>query len=458
MRIVAGDFRQVDLATDASVIKQLGDRVGQAAGAHVVHADDRVRLAKATAGIDDFLTAALHLGVIALHRGVIQLGAGAARRDRRSRAAAQPDQHRRAAQHDDFVARLHGALQHVARTQVGQAAGQHDRLVIAAAQAGFAGFVLVGAEIAAQTRTTKLVVERGRTQRAVAHDLERAGHARRQRAVDFPRLRVAGNTQIGHRKTGEASFGLAAATGGALVANFAAGAGGRTGPRRDRGRVVVRLHLDRKIDALFMRAPDAVFRIGEKALADAALDHRRVVRIRGQGMRRRLLVRVLDHAEQALILIDAVQRPTGVEHLVPAMLGVGLCEHEKLGIGWVAAQFGVAVDHILDFIVSQGQTETAVRFIQRALRVAAKRDMHQIPGLANQEQALGLVDRRQHRLRHRVVQFGHDHGEVWRAGRRQAGDLPGHAALDPANVGAFRTETGTMQDFRGLTRPRRDGA
>ena len=66
------------------------------------------------------------------------------------------------------------------------AAGNHDRLVIAAHRAGHV--LLVDAEVAAQVGAAEFVVERGAAERALDHDLERrgdavrlAGHARSRR-------------------------------------------------------------------------------------------------------------------------------------------------------------------------------------------------------------------------------------------------------------------------------------
>ena len=61
--------------------------------------------------------------------------------------------------------------------------------------------------------------------------------------IGFPRLREAGNVQVGDRETGQAGLGLGAAAGRAFVADLAAGTGRRAGERRDRGRMIVRLDL-----------------------------------------------------------------------------------------------------------------------------------------------------------------------------------------------------------------------
>jgi hypothetical protein len=65
---------------------------------------DRVVVAQLPATVDDFLAAALHFRVFALYRSEVQVGRTGAGGHRRSRAAAQADQHRRAAEHDQLGA------------------------------------------------------------------------------------------------------------------------------------------------------------------------------------------------------------------------------------------------------------------------------------------------------------------------------------------------------------------
>src|SRR5690606_11866992 len=150
----------------------------------------------------------------------------------------------------------------------------HDRLVVGAAQAvGLAQFE--AAEVAGEVRAPELVVERGRAQRAVGHDLERGRHARVERALAFPRLRQPGDAQVRDAEAAQPGLGLAAAAGRALVADLAAGAGGRARERRDRGRVVVGLDLD--AERAVGQALGAVFarlRVRAVAARRVAGDHR----------------------------------------------------------------------------------------------------------------------------------------------------------------------------------------
>ena len=93
---------------------------------------NRVGLALRKTAVDDFLRAALHFRVAALHRGEIEIFLAAAAGHRRRRAAAEADQHRRAAEHDDVRAGRDFALVDMLAANRADAAGDHDRLVITA--------------------------------------------------------------------------------------------------------------------------------------------------------------------------------------------------------------------------------------------------------------------------------------------------------------------------------------
>src|SRR5690606_1786178 len=109
----------------------------------------------------------------------------------------------------------------------------------------------------------ELVVERGAAERAVDHDLQRGHDATRLAVVLFPGLREAGDAQVGYGKAGQAGLGLAAATGGAFVADLPTGAGGGAGKRGNSGRVVVRLDLHQDVNRLLMGAVFFSARLGE---------------------------------------------------------------------------------------------------------------------------------------------------------------------------------------------------
>ena len=248
-----------------------------------------------------------------------------------------------------------------------------------------------------------------------------------------------------HAEAGQAGLGFAAAADRAFVADLAAGAGGRTRPWRDRGRVVVGFHLDRVRHLAGFRAPHAGRRIHAEAAPATAGDHRGVVAVGRQRVRRMRGVGGADHAQQGLLARLAVQRPVRVEHLVPAVFRVGLREHHQFGVGGVAAQCAVAVHQILDFIRRQRQTQVRIGGLQRRLRVAGQRDVLERAGLAVQKQTSGVIDARQHRLGHAVVQHVQRGGMRRLIGRRQCIQRIGHAALD-----ARAADAAAAQDVAGL--------
>ncbi|OIQ69095.1 hypothetical protein GALL_493060 [mine drainage metagenome] len=137
--------------------------------------------------VDDFLGAALELGVATLHRIKVQLRRIGPAGHGTGRTAAHADAHTRATQLDQQATRSKGDLVRLAGIDHPQTTGDHDRLVVAALL-GLAGCVagsvfqgeiqrlLVFTEIAQQVRPAKFVVERGPPQRSFQHDLQRTGH------------------------------------------------------------------------------------------------------------------------------------------------------------------------------------------------------------------------------------------------------------------------------------------
>ena len=91
-----------------------------------------LRVAERRAMVDDLLRAALDLGVAALHRIEVELGGVGAGRHRARRAAAHADAHARPAELDQQRAGRELDLVRLRRGDRAQAAGDHDRLVIAA--------------------------------------------------------------------------------------------------------------------------------------------------------------------------------------------------------------------------------------------------------------------------------------------------------------------------------------
>ncbi|MND85833.1 hypothetical protein D3C80_777720 [compost metagenome] len=337
---------------------------------------------------------------------------------------------------------------------VAHAAGEHDRLVVAAyfLTVGGVDGLLEGTEVAGQGRTAELVVERGAAQRAFDHDVQRGDDALGLAVGLLPGLLETGDLQVGDGETGQAGLGLGAAAGGAFVADLAAGAGGGAGEGGDGGRVVVGLHLHQDVHGLLGGAVLAGRRVREEAAGGGALDHRGVVLVGGQHAFTVHLVGVLDHAEQALLLRLAVDVPAGVEDLVAAVLGVRLGEHHQLDVVGVAAQFIEALHQVVDLVLGQGQAELDVGLLQRGAAAAEDVDHGQRLGLGMAEQAGGLFLAGQHQLGHAVMQAAGDQlgvglGEL-------AAHVVGDTALEALNLG----QAAVAGDVGGLARPGRNGA
>ncbi len=272
--------------------------------------------------------------------------------------------------------------------------------------------------------------------------------------IDFPCAFGARNAQVGHGEARQTCLGFRPAAGGALVADLAARPGGRTGKRRDGGRVVVRLHLHQDVH-LFLAVPvHARGGVSKQARAERALDDRRVVAIGGQHAARIVCVGVADHREQRLRLARAVDRPLGVEDLVAAVLGVRLREHHQLHVGGIALERAVGGEKVVDLVGSERETEALVGLDERLTAALRQRDGAQRTRRVMIEEPLRVLDARHPRFDHTVVEHGRQRGELRRLERLCGSYSIGDAALDAAN----RSEAAHVRDIGGLARPRRNRA
>ena len=233
LRFVAPDFArrhagfktehiaQFEFRAEAGAMREFRHGIGQAAGTDVMHREDRIALAHRPAAVDDFLGATLDFRVAALHGIEIQRFHIAAGAHAGCRTAAQADEQTGAAELDQQRAGLEGLLVDMAFLHVADTAGQHDRLVITAHLA-IRRAHLEAAEIAGQIRAAEFVVECGRADRPVEHDLQRRNDAARFAVFRFPGLLEAGNAQIGNSETGQAGLGLGTLADRTLVADLAA--------------------------------------------------------------------------------------------------------------------------------------------------------------------------------------------------------------------------------------------
>ena len=201
-----GEGAEVELAAAAAVVDEFGEGVGDAAGADVVDERDGVVVAEGPAAVDHFLAAALHLGVVALDAGEIEVFVAVAAGHRGGGAAAEADEHGGAAEDDELVAGVNGAFFDVLGFDVAEAAGEHDGLVVAAdffcrggggsaselAASGGRHGLFEGAEVAVDGGAAEFVVEGGGAERAFDHDVEGGDDAVGFAVVLFPRLNRAG--------------------------------------------------------------------------------------------------------------------------------------------------------------------------------------------------------------------------------------------------------------------------
>ena len=225
--LVIGNGAQLQVRAPRTPVHQLRHRIGEAAGPDVVDREDRGLIAEGAALIDHLLAAALHLRVLALDRGEVQVLGTRARGHRGGSSAAESDQHGGPPQHHDAGPRRDLGLLHVLRPDVAEPASDHDRLVVAAdlLAVGARYLFLEGAEVTGQVGATELVVEGGPSDRSLEHDLQRRCHPPRLPKVLLPGLHGAGDLQVRDGESGDSSLGLRASSGGTLVADLTSGAG-----------------------------------------------------------------------------------------------------------------------------------------------------------------------------------------------------------------------------------------
>ena len=71
--LVVGELAELELAAASAVVDEFGQGVGNAAGADVVDEGNGIFITEGPAAVDDFLTTAFHLGVLALDGGEIEV-------------------------------------------------------------------------------------------------------------------------------------------------------------------------------------------------------------------------------------------------------------------------------------------------------------------------------------------------------------------------------------------------
>ena len=171
------------------------------------------------------------------------------------------------------------------------------------------------------------------------------------------------------------------------------------------------------------------------------------------------LVRVADHAEQALGLGHAVDGELGVENLVAAVLAVGLREHHQLDVGRVALETCERGDQVVNFVFGQGQAPGFVGFFECS--AATAQHVHMVHGrrLERREQGSRLIAAGHGRLGHAVVQHRSHLAELFSAqfGGAQQARLEGQTVFGQT-LDSAHSKSAVVGNVGGLGRPRRHGA
>ncbi len=207
-----------------------------------------------------------------------------------------------------------------------------------------------------------------------------------------------------HRKTREACFRLRTESRSALIADLPARAGRRTRKRRYGGRVIVRLHFHQYVDRLLDELVLAIVRTAHQASAVPSFDHRRIIGVRRQHAFGCFLRRGLDHAEQALVLLFAVDHPARVEDLVPAVLRIGLGKHHEFSVRRVSIEIAVATQEVVDFFGGQSESKIRIGGDERLPAFRGERHYRHGCRFIGLKQSFRFLDAVKHRFRHSIAQ------------------------------------------------------
>ena len=240
----------------------------------------------------------------------------------------------------------------------------------------------------------------------------------------------------------QARLRLGSPSDGPLVANFAAGAGGRARIGRDGGGMVVGFHLHEDVRRFARRSVHLVLGVGKETVCDGSFDDRGVVRICREDPRAvDATICVPDHLEQRRGRGNAIDLPIRVEDLVPAVFRVRLGEHHEFRVGRVALEIGVLGYEIVDLVSRKREPEENVGRAD-----VAARKSHERPRLAAGEDASMRIALESDHLRHAVMK---QRGET---SIGAAAQVPANAALHPRNL----VETASLEDIRRLAGPGRN--
>src|SRR5690606_810757 len=165
------DLGQFKNGAAARIVDELGKRVRKPACPDVVDSNNGVLFALLPATINDLLGTALDLGVPALNRIKIQLGAVGTYTHARGRTTTHATSHAWPAQLTQQCAGSNKVCMRQTLINRPRATGDHDGLVVAPACTR--SRLLVTKEVAQQVRALEFVIERRASQGAVNSNFER---------------------------------------------------------------------------------------------------------------------------------------------------------------------------------------------------------------------------------------------------------------------------------------------
>ena len=406
-RFVVRHVAEFKLTAEAAIVHQFREGVRKSTCTHVMNKGNRVFFVHRPAAVDDFLAAAFHFRVFTLHRGKVEGFITGTVCDRACSTATETDEHRRTAENDQVVTRVDVTLFNVLVLDVAKTASQHNRLVVTANFGTLfrRNFLFKSTEVTENVRTAIFVVERSAAERTFDHNVQSRRNAGRASEVLFPRLNCTWKLEVRNAEARKTGLRLTTLTRCTFVADFATTTRSGTRERRNGRRVVVGFDLHQNIDFFVVEVVLVRTRIRVETSSRCTFHHSRVILISAEDVGIVKLVSVLDHLEQGLVLLHAIDGPFGTEHLVTAVFRVGLSEHVKFHVRRVALEFGEVLDEVIDFVRRKSEAHFLVGLHEGVAAFGKHRDHVQRTRffLAEEHFERSLI--RKHGLGHAVMDF-----------------------------------------------------
>ncbi|KAH3668947.1 hypothetical protein OGAPHI_002702 [Ogataea philodendri] len=361
------DLTELELGSQIVIMDKFWQSVGQSTSSNIVDTLNwRVGSVSITS-INHLLCSSLHLWVTSLNRGKVKVCRSFTRSNRGGSTSSKTNQHRLSSQDNDSRAwsNLVVGLESQLRSDSTHTTSNHNWLVESTEL-----FLVVcvgdlgsqGSEVTGNTRSSKLVVERSRTQWGLDHDVQWRGNVGRLSNIELPRLGEGWNKQVGDRESRQSTLGLGTTAHSSLVSNFSTRTSGSTRERRHCGWMVVSFHLDQSVHGLIFGAPfESIFSVWSEKVSLGSVENGRVITVGTDSILWMEFVSIPDHLEKRQIFLLSVNFPVSVENLVSAVFGVDLSEHEQFHISWVSSKlFLESLHQVRNFSLIQGQSQFLV--------------------------------------------------------------------------------------------------